>query len=122
MEAHLSKGANLPVSSSGQDVLTIQLNWTVPNSYELDASAFMLNTNGKVPNDEAMIFFNQPNSPDNAVQYDAYKRSFSVNLKKLNSDIQKITFTLTIYEVWSADSHLIMSIRQIFKFLTLIMS
>lgn len=63
------------------DILTIQLNWTVPSAYELDASAFMLNSAGKVPNDEAMIFFNQPTSLDDALQYDANKRSFTVNLK-----------------------------------------
>ena len=98
MITNLLKGSNLLISTSAQDVFTIRLNWTVPDGYELDASAFMLTSSGKVPNDEAMIFFNQPKSVDNALHYDAGKRCFSLNLKKLNPEIQKISFTLTLYE------------------------
>jgi stress response protein SCP2 len=98
MTINLSKGANAIVSASGHDAIIVRLVWQVPEHYELDASAFMLNANGAVPNDEAMIFFNQPVSPDGAVHYHNEKQLFTLDLKKLNPAIQKIAFTLTIYE------------------------
>ena len=98
MTLQLAKGSNTVISASGQDAIVVSLNWDVPRNYELDASAFMLNAAGKVLNDESMIFFNQPASQDDAVHYLAKKKQFTIALNKLNPVIEKIAFTLTIYE------------------------
>jgi hypothetical protein len=52
-----------------------------------------------------MIFFNQPTSPDEAVHYLKDKRLFTLELSKLNPAIQKIAFTLTIYEGLERNQH-----------------
>ena len=98
MTQTLTKGSNTLVSASGQDALIVKLSWRVPEHYDLDASAFLLTNSGKVPNDEAMIFFNQPTSPDNAVQFHADKKIFTIALQNLNPAIEKMAFTLTLYE------------------------
>ena len=98
MTTPLLKGSNALISASGQDAIIVRLSWNVPDNYELDASAFMLNANGTVPNDDNMIFFNQPASPDDAVHYHNEKQLFTIALSKLNPAIVKIAFTLTIYE------------------------
>lgn len=98
MSITITKGSNAVISATGHDAIIIKLNWKVPEQYELDASAFMLNADGVVPNDDSMIFFNQPVSPDNALHYHNEKQLFTLDLNKLNAAIQKIAFTLTIYE------------------------
>lgn len=98
MTTHLLKGSNALISASEQDAIIVKLNWNVPEPYELDTCAFLLNADGSVPNDEHMVFFNQPTSPDSAVHYHKEQQLFSIALNKLNPAIQKIAFTLTIYE------------------------
>ena len=112
MTVNLIKGLNTLISASAQDSLTVHLTWNAPQSYELDASAFMLNSSGKVPNDRAMIFFNQRQSPDNAVQYDAVRQCFSVDLKKIHPSIEKIAFTLTIDEAGITKQHVLQHLNQ----------
>ena len=98
MTINLQKGSNALISASGQDAIIVHLGWKVPENYELDASAFMLNASGTVLNDDNMIFFNQPASPDGAVHYHNDKQLFTIALSRLNPAIQKIAFTLTLYE------------------------
>lgn len=90
MTIHLSKGANAVISASGHDAIVIRLTWDVPEHYELDASAFMLTSNGVVPNDESMIFFNQPVSLDDAVHYHNEKQLFTLDFNKLNRQFKKL--------------------------------
>jgi stress response protein SCP2 len=98
MTIQLQKGSNALISASGNDGIIVHLSFSVPEKYELDASAFMLNNKGVVLNDETMIFFNQPASPDGAVHYHNQKQLFTVALSKLNPAVEKIAFTLTIYQ------------------------
>lgn len=98
MTTNLIKGSNILISASAQDAIVVRLSWNVPESCELDASAFMLDNSGIVPNDDSMIFFNQPISLDKALHYHNDKQLFTLALSKLNPTIQKIAFTLTIYE------------------------
>lgn len=76
MVTTLLKDSNILIRTSVQDLLTIRLNWIAPDDYELDASAFMLTSSGNVPDDEAMIFFNQPKSVDNALHYSDFYGNF----------------------------------------------
>jgi stress response protein SCP2 len=98
MTIDLTKGANALISASAQDAIIITVTWNAPSAYEVDASAFMLNEQNRVLNDDAMIFFNQPASPDQALHYHADKRLFTLALTKLAPAVQKITFTLTLYQ------------------------
>jgi stress response protein SCP2 len=98
MTTHLLKGSNALISASRQEGIIVHVSWNVPEHYDVDASAFMLNSKGVVPNDDSMIFFNQPASPDNAVHFYPEKQVFTLALSKLNPAIEKIAFTLTLYE------------------------
>ncbi|WP_054813023.1 TerD family protein [Nocardia arizonensis] len=67
MAPMLSKGQNtpLPEDVTGIDVV---LGWTEAD-IEVDASALLLGTGGKVGSDADFVFYNQPESPDGAVRF-----------------------------------------------------
>ena len=55
--------ADLTKANPGLTVLTIGIGWESASSIELDTSAFLLGANGKVANDEDLIFYNNPLTP-----------------------------------------------------------
>jgi tellurite resistance protein TerA len=63
---------------------------------QLDLSAFLLNSSGKVAGDEGFVFYGQPKSPEGAVTLDAARREFSLDLAKVPANIEKVALTLTI--------------------------
>ena len=71
MAIELSKGERVTLQR-GLKNITLGLGWD-PNEgtghdFDLDASAFMLNTNGKIPKDEYFIYYNNMFSPDGSVE------------------------------------------------------
>lgn len=68
---------------------------------EVDISAFVLASDGKVRGDEGMVFYGQP-SPGNGsvalISNTAGQAEFSVNLTALHTVTEKIAFTATIHE------------------------
>ena len=106
---NLQKGQRIEV---GLENVCVGLGWD-PNTnggedFDLDASAFMLNKNGKLPNDEYFVFYNNLTSPDNAVSSsgddmtggnsdDGDDEILTINLSNISSEIQEIIFTATIY-------------------------
>ncbi|WP_295155596.1 TerD family protein [uncultured Ruminococcus sp.] len=106
----LSKGQKYSIKDrDGNPVneLKICLGWDIKDGRcELDASAFMLAENGKVPGDEWFIFYGQPDSPDNGVHYKVFKddprspddAAIELDLTRVDQRVQKIEFAVTIYE------------------------
>ena len=87
--------------------LKICLGWDVKDGrVELDASAFMLCDNGKVPGDEWFIFYGQPDSPDNGLHYKIFKddpnspddAAIIMDLTRVDARVTKIALAVTIYE------------------------
>ncbi|MBO4865155.1 MAG: TerD family protein [Ruminococcus sp.] len=87
--------------------LKICLGWDVKDGrVELDASAFMLGDNGKVPGDEWFIFYGQPDSPDNGLHYKIFKddpnspddAAIIMDLSRVDQRVTKIALAVTIYE------------------------
>ena len=71
MAINLEKGQRVAVELPK---FTIGLGWDTNQSstgtdFDLDASAFMLGENGKIPADEFFVFYNNLTSPDEAVQH-----------------------------------------------------
>lgn len=77
--------------------------------FDLDASAFMLGSNHKLPKDEFFVFYNNLTSPDGAVSSSGDDltggnsdggddETLTVDLAKLDPAINEIVFTATIYE------------------------
>ncbi len=107
---NLEKGQRINLEESLHFV-GVGLGWK-PNEgtgadFDLDASAFMVNANGKLPNDNYFVFYGNQTSPDGAVQSEGDNKigggngddeTLKVDLQKVNPNIQEIIFTVTIYE------------------------
>lgn len=107
---NLQKGQRIEI---GLSKVGVGLGWDPNQStgydFDLDASAFMLGSNGKLPLDEFFVFYNNPKSPDGAVESSGDDTSggnsdggddetLTVDLSKVDPRIQEIVFTVTIHE------------------------
>lgn len=109
MAINLTKGQRIDV---GLSKVGIGLGWD-PNEgtgsdFDLDASAFMLGENKKLPQDEFFVFYNNPKSPDGAVESsgddltggnsDGDDETLTIELNRVDLRIQEIVFTVTIHD------------------------
>lgn len=109
MAINLTKGQRIEI---GLSKVGIGLGWD-PNEgtgfdFDLDASAFMLGENKKIPKDEFFVFYNNQLSPDGAVESsgddltggnsDGDDETLTVDLLKVDPKIQEIIFSVTIHE------------------------
>lgn len=94
----------LNLQGSERSVIRVCFGWNLLDARcDMDASAFLLAGNGKVPGEEWFVFYGQTNSPDRSVSLSTDgsgldRELFRVNLDRLNPAIQKIVFVLTINE------------------------
>ncbi|MGW3954120.1 TerD family protein [Streptomyces sp. NPDC004752] len=113
MGLSLAKGGNVSLSKEapGLSAVLIGLGWDVRTTtgadYDLDASALLLNTSGKVASDSHFIFYNNLRSPDGSVEHtgdnltgegEGDDESIKVNLAAVPADIDKIVFPVSIHE------------------------
>ena len=113
MAISLNKGANLSLSKTDPTLsnLVVGLGWDVRptdgQSFDLDASAFMLKNDGKVRNDSDLIFYNQLHSSCGSVEHtgdnltgqgDGDDESLILQLNKIPSDIERIAVAVTIHD------------------------
>ncbi|MEG4204903.1 TerD family protein [Microcoleus sp. Pol7_A1] len=112
MAMQLSKGERFNISKKvpGLKKLAIALGWQATESgqsYEIDVSAFMLGSDGKLPNDKYFIFYNNLQSCDGSVlqsisdknnRGQENKTIYGVILEKINPEIEEVTFAATIHE------------------------
>lgn len=116
MAISLSKGGNVSLSKEEPNLkkVLVGLGWdaraTDGSDFDLDASAFLLNTQNKVRNDNDFIFYNNLKSSDGSVAHHGDNRTGSgdgddevleVNLNAVPNDIEKIAFSVTIHEAES---------------------
>lgn len=110
MAINLKKGQRIDL---GLSQVCVGLGWD-PNpgsgfDFDLDASAFMLCENKKIPTEQFFVFYNNLISPDKAVESTGDDRTggnsdggddetIKVDLTKIDSRIQEIIFTASIYE------------------------
>lgn len=109
MAINLTKGQRIEI---GLSKVGIGLGWD-PNEgtgfdFDLDASAFMLAANKKIPKDDFFVFYNNQLSPDRAVESsgddltggnsDGDDETLTVDMLKVDPKIQEIIFTVTIHE------------------------
>jgi len=111
MPVNLSKGGNVSLTreAPGLEHLLIGMGWdsriTSGESFDLDASAFLLGANGRVRTDDDFIFYNNGRSRDGGVVYggdnltgagDGDDETITVNLKVLSPGVQKIVIGASI--------------------------
>lgn len=91
MNITLTAGGNITVPNTTLDV-------RVECNIDADVSAFRLYTNGKTKNDDDFIFYGQKQPLDQSIQLisEGKTTTFSVNLAKTPSSVDKIAFTITL--------------------------
>jgi tellurium resistance protein TerD len=113
MGISLSKGGNISLSKTDPTLknVLVGLGWDVRATdgadYDLDASAFMVKEDGKVRSDSDFIFYNQTKSTCGSVEHTGDNRTGAgdgddetvvVLLDKVPADVQRVAFTVTIYD------------------------
>jgi len=102
----IQKGQKVPLSSDNSlTSIQAKLGWNVTNSNcDVDVSAFLLNNTGKVLGDDWFVFYGQQTSPDGSTVFSddngADREKITINFQKLNSNVSKIVFVLTINEAF----------------------
>jgi tellurium resistance protein TerD len=111
MAVELTRGGNLSLekASPGLTNILVGLGWdersTDGASFDLDASAFMLNEGEKVRSDADFIFYNQLRSSDGSVEHtgdnltgegEGDDESLKIQLPGVPQDVTKVAFTVTI--------------------------
>ena len=116
MPVMLTKGGNVNLSKTEPNLnkISVGLGWDVRatngSAYDLDASAFMLGSNGKVRSDADFIFYNKLVSDCKSVMHQGDNRTgagdgddevIKVELNKVPINVEKISFTVTIHDAIS---------------------
>lgn len=111
MALSLQKGGNISLSKQDANLqrIVVGLGWdprsTDGQQFDLDASAFLLTSAGRVRGDQDFIFYNQLRSADGSVEHtgdnrdgqgDGDDESIKINLARVPADIDKIAVTVTI--------------------------
>jgi tellurium resistance protein TerD len=116
MAVSLTKGGNVSLTKEapGLTAVTVGLGWdartTTGIDFDLDASAIMLTSAGKVISDSHFIFFNNKVSPDGSVEHtgdnttgegEGDDEQINVNLAAVPAEADKIVFPVSIYDAES---------------------
>ncbi|MFJ9036013.1 TerD family protein [Streptomyces sp. NPDC102406] len=113
MGVSLSKGGNVSLSKEapGLTAVVVGLGWdvrtTTGTDFDLDASAILVNAQGKVRNDQDFVFFNNLKSADGSVEHtgdnttgegEGDDEQVKVDLAAVPADVDKIVFPVSIYD------------------------
>ena len=115
MSVNLVKGQKVNLQKedgTNLNKVIVGLGWDVNKydgqaDFDLDASAFLLNANGKVRNDKDMIFYGNLKSLDESVEHtgdnltgegDGDDEQIKIDLSKVPADVEAIAITVTIYD------------------------
>ncbi len=113
MAISLQKGGNVNLSKEAPSLkkLVIGLGWnaraTDGAAFDLDSSAFILKSDGKVRNDADFIFYNNLKSSCGSVVHNGDNltgvgegddETLTIELGKVPAEVDKVTFAVTIHE------------------------
>ena len=114
MAVNLSKGqkVSLTKGNPGLSKIVVGLGWDTNKydggfDFDLDAAAFLLGANGKVTSDADFVFYGNLKHASGAVEHmgdnltgdgDGDDEQIKVNLSAVPANIEKIGFTVTIYD------------------------
>lgn len=114
MAVNLSKGqkVSLTKGNPGLSKIVVGLGWNTNKydggfDFDLDAAAFLLGANGKVTSDADFVFYGNLKHASGAVEHmgdnltgdgDGDDEQIKVNLSAVPANIEKIGFTVTIYD------------------------
>ena len=116
MGVSLSKGGNVSLTKEapGLTAVTVGLGWDVRSTtgtdFDLDASAILVDAQGKVTGDKDFVFFNNLKSSDGSVEHlgdnltgagEGDDEQVNVNLASVPANVDKIVFPVSIYDAES---------------------
>lgn len=102
----VQKGQKTPLENSGKlTSIKACLGWNVKNpACDVDVSAFLLGSSGKVIGDSWFVFYGQTESPDHSTVFHADggadREIISVDFTRLDPSVARIVFVLTINEAF----------------------
>ncbi len=92
----LSKGSNIPLTAPA---LRAVLGWSAGAAVDVDASALLLTSSGKVRSDADFVFYNQPSDVTGAITHVGKQTAgtnltdtVSVDTRRLDRDIERVIF------------------------------
>ena len=97
----VQKGQKTLLSTSVLTTINACFGWNVTDvRCDVDVSAFLLGANGKVIGDSWFVFYGQTISPDHSTKFveggSSDRELIQIDFTKLNSQVKKIVFVLTI--------------------------
>ena len=114
MAVSLKKGqkVDLTKTNPGLKEVLIGLGWDTNKydggkDFDLDSSVFMLGANGKVASDDDFVFYGNLKHKSGSVEHlgdnltgagEGDDEQIKIDLSKVPADVEKIDFTVTIYE------------------------
>lgn len=114
MAIQLSKGQRIDLTKGNPALknIVVGLGWDVKNfdggeEFDLDASAFLLNAQGKCSKDTDFVFYNNLVSPEGSIEHTGDNRTgegdgddeqIKVHLNKVPTNVDKIAITVTIHD------------------------
>jgi len=112
MAVRLSKGQKVDLTKNNPDLreIIVGLGWASnlvasSDNFDLDASAFLLGSNGKVKDENDFVFYNNPSGGQASVKHSGDNKKGSgegddeqihINLSAVPGTIERIAFTITI--------------------------
>lgn len=117
MSISITKGSSLNLTKEEPTLkkIMIGLGWDTGHyAMDLDASAFMLAKNGKIPADEYFIFYNNLKSPDGSLQHTGDNRTgegegddemILANMDLVHPDIEEILILVSIHHAKLREHH-----------------
>lgn len=113
MGVSLNKGGNVSLTKEapGLTAILVGLGWdartTTGDEFDLDASALMVNSGGRILGDQYFVFFNNLTSPDGSVEHtgdnltgegEGDDEVIKVNLASVPGEVDKVVFAVSIYD------------------------
>ena len=112
MSISLNKGGRIDLSKEAPSLekVALGLGWDVNESdtgieFDLDVSLFMIGKDGKLPQDNYFIFYNNLKSPDGSVEHQGDNRTgegegddetIFIELNKIDENIEELVIVVTI--------------------------
>ena len=105
----VQKGQKIMLATGAPDAVDACFGWNVTDARcDVDVSAFLLGANGKVIGDSWFVFYGQTLSPDQSTKFvdgGIDREMIQVDFKRLDSQVKKIVFVLTINDALTNRLH-----------------
>ena len=107
----VQKGQKISLQlDNGRSMVRAWFGWNTSNALcDVDVSAFLLDKNKRILGDDWFVFYGQPVSPDKSAVWQSVnnvdREIIDLNLEKINSNVERIDFVLTINEAFAKNLH-----------------